>query len=476
MGFRASASSRRGALLGVLAAVLLALGVRWALLPRPDAPDVVLITVDTLRADRLGCYGATTRTPVIDRLAAEGMLFEHAASPIPETRPAHYTLFTSRYPRDHGVLSNSSASSGDLLALPEIYAEAGYLSAGFAGCALFDAAAGSELGFGFFDAPQAPQRPAEEMVTKAIEWLRAVAPERRFFLWLHLFDPHMPYEPPPPFNGGSPEMLESWPDFSWHKLLAFADRHDGDLPRAVFDRARALYDGEVEYVDYWLGRFFQALDELGRWDRTVVVLAADHGECFSKGVFFDHSHCLNDGAIRVPLIVRYPPRIAAGQRIAAQVELLDVAPALLRLSDLPVPEEFSGRGLLARAEDPAASEPYAFFEHPYYRSVDIDGRQKRVEQLRSVAGEPTRPIAGDQLQVGAMSGVWRYLRHGAQERLYNLADDPGELNDLSAEDRVRRDRFRLAVRKWMREHPPRVDEETTVHPELMESLKALGYL
>ncbi len=458
--------------------LFLAAGAWLALRSEPAAaPDVVLITVDTLRADRLGCYGAPTRTPNVDRLAAEGMLFEHAASPIPETRPAHFTLFTSQYPRDHGVLSNLSAARSDLLTLPEIYAEAGYLSAGFAGCAHFDAAAGAELGFSVFDAPQTPQRTAGEVVPRAIDWLKSLASDQPIFLWLHLFDPHMPYQPPPPWNdGGPPETLEEWPDFHWPALLATADRNDGDLPREVFERARALYDGEVEYVDHWLGRFFSALDEVGRWDRTVVALTADHGECFSKGVFFDHSQCLNDEAIAVPLIVRYPPRLAAGRRVATQVELLDVAPTLLRLSDLAVPGELLGRGLLARAEGGDGDESYAFFEHPFYGSFDVSSRQEVLDRLRSVAGEPTRGIVGDRLQVGARSGPWKYLLRGTEESLYNLADDPGELEDLADADSARRDRFRLAVRRWMREHPPRLEAETEIHPELRKTLEALGYL
>ncbi len=442
---------------------------------RAPAPDVVLITVDTLRADRLGCYGSANRTPNIDRLAAEGMLFEHAASPIPETRPAHFTVFTSRYPRDHGVLSNASAWSPGARTLPQVYAEAGYLSAGFAACALFTDNDGPTLGFTVFDAPEEPQRTAEEVVPKAIEWLKTVAPDQRFFLWLHLFDPHMPYKPPPPFNSGGPaETLEEWPDFHWPDLLTTAERHDGDLPRPVFERALALYDGEVEYVDHWLGRFFQTLEELGRWDNTLVALTADHGECFSKGVFFDHSQCLDDGAIAIPLIVRYPPRIKPGRRVATQVELLDIAPALLRLSDLPVPEEFFGRGLLERAEAPGDS--YAFFEHPYYRSFDVSSRQEVLDRLRSVAGEPTRRIVGDRLQVGARSGAWKYLRRGTEESLFNTADDPGELVDLAPEDNARRDRFRNAVRRWMRDHPPQIDDSVGIHPDLKETLEALGYL
>ena len=435
-------------------------------------PNVVLITVDTLRADRLGFYGAEdTRTPHLDALAAEGMVFDNAIAPLPETRPSHYTLFTSLYPGDHGVVSNLWPAAEGLVTLPALYTEAGYATAGFAGCQLFDAATGKELGFAYFDAPPQPQRTADEVIPAAIRWLEERERERPFFLWVHLFDPHMPYLPPPPFNTRSAlGISEAWPTFSWPRLLDNARRNDGDLESEVFERGLELYRAEVEYVDHWLGQLFDTLRAEKLWDEVLLVMTADHGECFENGVFFDHSQCLGEGALAVPLVVRRPGGRGAG-RTGVGVEHLDVGPTLLRLSGLEVPPSFAGRGLFERG---AGQD--VFFHHPLYRSVDVANRQDVLDQLRSVAGEPTRPIHADALPLGMRRGPWKYVRYGEQEKLYNLDEDPGELVDLapSRPELVRE--LRYAAWKWMREHPIEVRDPGQLEAKLVESLKALGYL
>lgn len=436
-------------------------------------PDVILITVDTLRADRLGCYGSpTTRTPHVDALAAEGLLFENAVAPLPETRPSHYTLFTSLYPGDHGVVSNMASAADRLTLLPALFRDAGYATAGVAGCALFDAQAGADLGFERFDAPAEPQRAADAVVDAALAQLAGRDRGRPFFLWVHIFDPHMPYAPPPPFNGKSaPAAVAALPGFTWPRLLEIAGRHDGDLPRDVFDRARDLYDGEVEFVDHELGRLFAALRADGIFDDTVVLLTADHGECFENGVFFDHSQCLGEGALAVPLILRYPARVAPG-RTPTPVEHLDVAPTLLRLAGLEVPPTFQGRGLLERRE---ADDPYVFFQHPLYRRADVAGRQEVLDQLRSVAGEPTRKIVGDRLPFGVRRGTWKYVRSGDDEALYDLAGDGAERLDVAARapDVVRE--LRRAAGQWMKDHPVKPGDAEALDPALVERLEALGY-
>lgn len=457
---------------GAFSVLLLACGSPGPEEPPPLLrPNVVLVTVDTLRADRLGFYGAeTTRTPRLDRLAAEGLVFDHATAPLPETRPSHYTLFTSLYPNEHGVLSNLWPAAEDLVTLPSLYAAAGYATAGFAGCQLFDAAAGKALGFEYFDAPGEPQRTADEVVPAAIRWLKA-REARPFFLWLHLFDPHMPYVPPPPFNEKSaPQRVRDWPSFSWPRLLEDARRHGGDLPRHVFERGLDLYGGEVEYVDHWLGRFFDALASADLYDEAVIVLTADHGECFENGVYFDHSQCLGQGALAVPLVVRHPPSLEPG-RSAVPVEHLDVAPTLLRLSGLEVPAAFRGRGLLERrpGED-------VFFEHPLYRAVDVSNRQEVLDQLRSVAGEPTRPIEADAVPFGLRRGPWKYVRSGGREWLYNLDKDPGEQVDLAKEETELVRELRYAAWKWRQEHRIEIRDLGELDPELVRNLEALGYL
>lgn len=441
--------------------------------PRP-VDRVILITVDTLRADHLGAYGSqTSRTPHMDRLAEEGLLFESAISPLPETRPSHFTMFTSRYPRDHGVMNNASALGLDAVTLPAAFAEAGYRTAGFAGCALFDDEMGTSLGFEHFDAPEEPQRAAHVVVPRALEWLRSLEPDEPFFLWLHLFDPHMPYQPPPPFNRGT-ALTEAWPEFAWPALLAEAETSGGDLPASVFERAKELYAGEVEYADHWLGRFFESEELAPAWDQTLVLLTADHGECFAKGVFFDHSQCLDEGAIAVPLILRSPHGVPRGERRASPVEHLDIGPTLLRLAGLAVPEAFRGQGLLERTA--AEADLPGFFQHPLYREIDVENRRDVLRRLRSVAGEPTRDIVGDEVQIGARIREWKYVRRGAEETLFRLSADPAERNDLSQQEAEQLRKLRAAGRRWLREHPVDLSEVPEIPPEMVEKLEALGYL
>jgi arylsulfatase A-like enzyme len=440
-------------------------------------PDVLLITVDTLRADHVGAYGAElARTPVMDALAAEGSLFENASSPLPETRPSHFTLFTSRYPRDHGVLSNLAFPRQGLVALPALYGAAGYSTAAFVGCGLFDERARVTFGFDLLDAPEAPQRRADAVVPRAVAWLERVEVSRPIFLWLHLFDPHMPYEPPAGFDPApSSPLADEWPEFTWPRLLRAAEANGGDLPGPLLERARDLYRGEVEHVDHWLGRLVEALRRRGRWQETLVVLTADHGECFADGVFFDHSQCLGEGALAVPLILRYPERVEAGRRVTTQVELLDIAPTLLRLSGLGVPGEFRGAGLLVRADGGSELDPLAFFERPHYLAWDVRGRNEVLGRLGAVGGEATRRIDPDDRPAGVKAGPWKYIVDGEGERLAYLTDDPTGRHGPGPLEPDKLVRLRQALRGWLSEYPVAATEDVEVDAERREELRRLGY-
>lgn len=455
-------STVRFAHLALLCAALAAMGCGGE---EGARPNLVLVTVDTLRADRLGAYGATTATPNLDALAQGGVVFESVTAPLPETRPSHASLFTSRYPQDHGVVSNALTLADEALTLTEVLAEAGYRTAGFAGCSLLYAGSGAEQGFGVLGqgAPDEHQRPAATVVDEAVAWLGSLDGEAPFFLWVHLFDPHMPYAPP-----------QTEAALDWRQIFAAAERHDGDLPARVLRRGLALYDAEVEAVDRELGRLFAAVERAAPPDETVVTVTADHGECFGGGVWFDHSPCLGEGALHVPLLLRGPGRLPAGERRDDLASLLDVAPTLLDLAGVPAPDAFAGRSLLAA--DAGAEEPLVFFQHPLYRESDLESRRQVHRRLRSVAGEPTRPILGEAPQVGARGPRWKYVRRGAHESLYDLVADPEETRDLAAAEPEVLRRHRGAVRRWLAAHPfpEAVDDE--IDPELRRQLEALGYL
>lgn len=464
--------------LGLLASALLAFGLAILLLvtDRARSPNVVLITVDTLRADRLGCYGSnSTRTPNLDRLAAEGTLFENAATPMPLTRPSHFSIMTSLHPRDHGVVNNAISLSGDVTTLAEVYAEAGYRTAAFVAVALLAPDSGAAQGFSRFEAPRgAHERSAESVVPQAAAWLRETSRREPFFLWVHLFEPHMPYAPPAADRPAPPPRLPALSSgFSWPLALGLAEQNGGDLPQDVFDWALALYDGEVDATDRWVGRLIEVLEELEVLDDTVVAFTADHGECFENGVFFEHAGCLHDGSVSVPLLFRYPPRIAGGSRLAGSVDHLDIAPTLLELTGQRIPAEFRGRPLFDSQPD---GEHYSLLQHALYRDDAVQNRGRRQSRLKSVAGKPTRPIVVDQEQLGLRSGRWKFIVTGPVEELYDLASDPQETHNLASERGEVVEELREVLQRKLADHPLHVKEPALINRELRDTLRALGYL
>lgn len=461
-----------------LAVVLLIVAGRALLGPRAGRaqPNVLLLSIDTLRADHLGCYGGTVATPNIDGLAREGALFENAACPMPMTRPALSTVHTSLHPREHGVVNNGVALAPDAITLAEVLAGAGYDTAAFTPARLLDASSGLAQGFASYTAPDAHHVPAGKVTPQALDWLAARDPEKPFFVWLHLFDPHLPYAPPPEYVRGAGAGEVSWPS-----LLATAKEHAGDIPASVLERALELYAGEVAYVDHWVGEVRAKLEQLGALDDTVIVFTADHGECFDHGIFFEHSDCLYDGAAKVPLLVRYPARVAAGTRVTAQVEHLDVAPTILALAGITSPPAFRGQALLSgptgtAPEGAFAPGAFALIEHPLYQDRNAQQRARKQDRIRSVAGVPTREILVDRPRTAVRGARWKLITEGASSELYDLVTDPAEAHDLAATKPQVTSELRGVLDEKLAQTPLRLREGGDVNPRLRETLKALGYV
>ena len=441
----------------------------------PSLPNVLLITVDTLRADALGAYGAAgARTPHSDRLAREGLAFDNAACPMPMTRPSHFSMLTSRYPREHGVVNNHTRLAAAERTLAEILKEAGYRTAAFTGVALLAADSGAAQGFDTFEAPEEASDRAGEVVSKAIRWLQGQVAQAPFFLWLHLFDPHMPYAPPAPYRdaAGRPPA-HALTEFDWSDLLAVARASGGDLPRSVLDYGRALYAGEVAFTDSWIGRLLEVLDARRLTDRTAIVLTADHGECFDHGIFFEHSQCLYEGAVRVPLILRYPPAIRPGRREPRQVSSLDIAPTVLALAALPAPAAFRGHSLLKAGP---ADGP-VFVQHPLFQEGVQQGRGRRTDTIKSVAGMPMRPVRWQEDQLAVRTPEWKYVASGSRAvELYDLRADPAEAVELSASRPDIARALDRRLREWMAANPLNLAEGSNVNAEMREVLRTLGYV
>ena len=222
-------------------------------------------------------------------------------------------------------------------------------------------------------------------------------------------------------------------------------------------------------MDSQLGLMIADLQARPNWNSTIVVATADHGECFENGIYFDHSYCLGEGALAVPLILR-AKGVEAGQRSRA---LLDVAPTLLRLSGIGVPSVFAGRGLLARASGPPND---AFFQHPFYQSDALAGRVRVFETLRSVAGEPVQPVSGEQLQAGVRRRQLKLVVRGHDSEFYDLDEDPFEANDISSERSEPAAELLSALRAWLGNEALEVADPSIINPELRKQLEALGYL
>lgn len=349
--------------------------------PAERVERVVLVTIDTLRIDHVGCYGARgPRTPSLDALAAAGTRFETVVSPAPLTLPAHTTLFTGLEPPRHGVRGNARSSlDAALPTLAERFQQAGFATAAFVGAAVLARSQGLARGFDVYDDAMSSrraanagsylERSADAVVDAALAWLETAPP--RFLLWVHFFDPHALYRPPPGFRAAFPGNP---------------------------------YAGEVAFADAQLGRLLEAVAARFPASGTLVVATSDHGESLGQHDELTHSKTLYDATQRVPLVLA-GPGVAVGRVVEGPVGLVDVAPTLLALAGLPALDGAQGRDLRA----------------------DWQGRagEERLFYLETRATQP--PLAG------LRGAHYKYIEGGAAPELYDLASDPLETRNLAAE-------------------------------------------
>jgi arylsulfatase A-like enzyme/tetratricopeptide (TPR) repeat protein len=345
---------------------------RWArrLLPQRAPRNLLLVSIDTLRADHLGCYGyRPAQTPRLDGLARSGLLFSKATTVVPLTLPAHSSLMTGTFPAWHGVRDNGGFYLGDeQVTLAEILHDRGFRTGGFVGAFVLDRRWGIAQGFDryfddfdldrFADAPSMDmiQRPGSDVVDKALEWLQG-EPERPFFVWVHLYDPHAPYEAPEPYSSRFPRTMVG------------------------------SYDAEISYADSQVGRLLDALTLDDRLRETLVIVVGDHGEMLGEHGEQTHGFFIYEPAVHVPLLIAGPG--APARTVPDQVRIVDVMPTALELLRIPVPKQVQGQsllplwrgvrlGLVAHSESWYPRYHYGWSE---LRSVD-DGRFKYIRAPR----------------------------------------------------------------------------------------------
>jgi arylsulfatase A-like enzyme len=418
---RPVAARARLALAVLAAAAVLACG-RAA--PRA-ARSGLLVTMDTTNASALDCYGARGVTPALARLAEESIVYESARTTVPVTLPAHASMLTGLYPPRHGVRDNGlGALSASAVTLAERAKAAGLDTAAFLSAAVLAAPFGLDQGFDAYDSPGGAsasaallihERPASETVRAARAWLASRDRSRPFFLWVHLFDPHYPYAPPP----------------------EFAERAGGDV-----------YLGEVAAKDASIGELLDALRASGELDETLVVVLADHGEALGRHGEESHSVYCYDSTLAVPLLVRHPDGRGAGTRSRAPVSAVDVLPTFVAALGLGGPGDVDGMSLFAG--DPPAERGIYF------------------ESYAAFVNYRWSPLAG-WLQGGLK------LVHGAAPLAFDVASDPGETSDVAAQRAAELERARDGIRAVAAKPALARDDGAAIDEALREQVRALGY-
>jgi arylsulfatase A-like enzyme/Flp pilus assembly protein TadD len=400
---------------------------------RKPAPNVILITIDTVRADHLGCYGAKNiQTPTLDALGRDGIVFERAISQVPLTWPSHAAILTGLYPFQNGVQDfTGQPLDARFRSVAQAFKRGGYATGAVVSAFVLDRSWGLARGFDFYDDAFSADafanrdlglvdRRAGESVDHALTWLKK-NPRRPFFFWLHLYDPHSPYDPPEPYR----------------------TQYQGHL-----------YDGEIAYADHELGRLMAWLKRNHLYDSSLVVFLSDHGESLGEHGEHEHGFFVYNATVHVPLIIKPPAGggVRPG-RVSRPVETTAIAPTLMRASGIhdAVEQQFSSHGLLQN--DPRPGD--AAYSETFY-------------PFSSFGWSPLHALETDR---------FHYI-DAPQPELYDLVADPEEKNNLAAQQAatlaVLKDKLQARLRK--RPYTPVADSNSGLTRDALDKLRTLGYV
>ena len=400
--------------------------------------NVLLFTLDTTRADHIGCYGSpNVRTPNIDGLAADGILFKNATAQAPLTLPSHSSIFTGTYPIVHGVRDNGGFYlEPEKVTLAEVLKQKGWATSAFVGAFVLDSRWGLNQGFDhYYDnfdfakykkiSLDSVQREGGEVIKAFFDWFKTNG-NRRFFSWIHFYDPHTPYEPPEPYKS----------------------EYSG--------RPWGLYDGEIAYVDSLIGKVLESLREKGVLDKTIVVIAADHGESLGEHGESSHAFFIYDATVSVPLILKLPASNLKAKIIDAQVENIDIMPTLLDLLGIAVPHEVQGRSLTPLLAGSRTGADRMAYSESYYPRFHYGWSE--LKSLRTVR--------------------YQYIQAPRPE-LYDLVQDPMERTNIFGQNSSQAERFIQEMKRIEERSPVPTDESKAprqLDDDTVEKLKALGYV
>ena len=406
----------------------------------PDTrPNILLITLDTTRADRMGFMGSKRGlTPHLDTIAQQGIVFTRAYAHVPITTASHATILTGTYPQFNRVNDFGVPLSSRLPYLPDLLRARGYHTGAFVGSLILDpldgTAPGFDRGFEIYDAGfhlrrhgadryKSVERRATDVVDHALSWLSQL-PNGPFFLWVHLYDAHDPYDPPEPFK----------------------TQHRSDL-----------YDGEIAYADSAVGRLIDEIRKHGLYDETLIAVVADHGESLGAHGENTHGIFLYDETLHVPMLFKLPANRAAGTRIDARARLVDIAPTILQESGGTVPKEMQGESLAALMK-PTAGKNEAAADRPAYAETDYPHRAFGWSSLRALR-----------------TGKYLYIR-APEAELYDQVGDPSAAHNLAAQSKAVAGTLSSQLNDFRSKTAQTLVELAKPNAEQMQKLQALGYV
>ncbi len=390
--------------------------------------NVLLITIDTTRADRIGCYGhKKARTPNLDRLASQGVLFSQARATAPLTLPSHASLLSGTYGVHHGVKLNNYRVPERLEMLPERLKEEGYSTGAVVGAIVLDSRFGLDQGFDFYDnVPSSregknlghSQRSASQVGQAARSWL--AKQESPFFLWCHFFDPHFPYAPPEELGGPGDD-----------------------------------YDREITYVDLEIGRLLSDIDSMSQAQETLIIVVADHGEDLGDHGEMSHGFFLYDSVMRIPLLISLPGELPAGTVVDDDVSGTDLVPTVLELLGLPVGDRCQGKSLLPLLDQDVGKTSHVHLMETYY---------------------PELVYGWSRLHAFCENG-WKYVEAPRPE-LYDLRNDPRERENLYDQETDRAQAMKSRLQDLLTKYQAEGDraQATTIDDDFRQRLESLGYL
>ncbi|MFO7973395.1 MAG: sulfatase, partial [Candidatus Hydrogenedentota bacterium] len=419
-------------------------------------PRIVLITIDTLRRDALGCYSPNENSPNIDAFAKSAVLFENAWAPSPWTLPSLASLNTGIAAAVHGATHHERRVPERLDTLAEKLSNQKYLTGAFVANRFLEENRGFIQGFHRYrEVLQEGRNSTERVTNHALQWIAANA-EQDFFLWLHYFDPHQPYTPPDEFAPDNPiaeNFRQAFPSIFW--IRAGTTRLNAEEMAAL----RALYEGEVRYVDDRVGRIFDLLRERGLFENALIIVTTDHGEEFWEHGGFEHGHTLYNELLKIPMLVRLPRGTMGGRRVAAPVSLTALYATILDVCGI----QYDASVLSAASLAPAFKGGKIHQENPLFKSAF------------PMIYEPKQALLFEH---------FKYIHNlsSGREELYDLAIDPAERINLGSHfpkkiERARESLDHIATKENILRTQLGVEEGETVElePETRQELRDLGY-